>query len=317
MKIDKITLLFVVFAWLLCLIPTIKSTLSIGVTAEDWTRHSLWINMYLDGNYYPFSIYPPFYHLFMIPFVLHFGNYIYIMQPIFLTISFFSILFFVNKYENNLAVILTALILSTSLVFLQFSPALMPQTLDYALFPIAIMLFLDKRYGLSASLVWFLMGTHLVGIFFWTILFFYSLLVDKKYIKYLLFVLLLSIAFYPCYSQGIIIKESILTNRNAEFLRFQYWSNPFELYHTYPIHHFLLFSGFLIWFLLPLTIWSMYKLKRYNKIHLIYAVWFIVFLPLGIFAIWRWWSYAVIPVALFTASIISKYIDFYDNKSKE
>jgi len=142
--------ILIAIVYLSQLINCIETTIIHGVSANDWTRHVVWINKYLSLDFSTIYHYPPLYHIFMIPSYLILRGMIFVLQPVFFTISFFTILYFVNKYENKYAVLITALTLGTSFCFLQYSHALMPQWLDYVLFPTAFILMKEKKYKLSA-----------------------------------------------------------------------------------------------------------------------------------------------------------------------
>ena len=303
---------------LFAITPSLEYTLENETpSGEDWNRHSVWIEQYISGDISPMFEYPPIFHLFMTPFyyILRFPNIRY-LQPVFSLLAILSTIYLSYKTMDLNGVLMTSLLISTSVAFNQFSGALLPTTFDYIFFPIVIILFLEKRYKLSAFVLWGLIGTHLFGIFLFVIMFIYSYLIDKKFIKYLIIVILCCVVFLPSYVPTL---YSTLTSpgrwENDEMVivtnfteRFQLWTTPWDDFLTYPIEHFLLFSGFLIWFLLPLTLYSMYKYPKYNKIQLLFVIWFIVLLPLIFFNIWRWWGFAVMPVSLFCGSVISNYM---------
>ncbi len=79
-----------------------------------------------------------------------------------------------------------------------------------------------------------------------------------------------------------------------------------------------MFSGFTLWLLTPITIFSMRHIKKYDKIQLFYVIWFFGTLPIVFLNIWRWWSFAFIPASLFSSSVITKYIEeYHDNREKK
>ena len=301
-EIQEYIIIFIMF--LLFITPILKISIEQDKpTAEDWNRHGKWILEYASGDFSNITKYLPFYHIIMIPFVLFLGVNVKYMQLLFGTLAFFSIILFAKKFHGINASMLSALILGSSVIFTQYAPALMPQTLDFILMPLAVIFMLEKRYLKSAFLIFLLSGMHLFGIFVLITMFIYSFLVDKRFLKYLVLVFILILPFYYLISSySIFSLNNPVVQIGGEYWKpfqyqFQVWSNDWDRYYTYPLTNFLIFTSPVLWLLTPIAIYSMYKVRKYDRIQLLYVIWFIVLLPLIIFNLWRWFSYAIIPTS--------------------
>ena len=298
-------------------IPSLTQTLKSSVPAgEDWNRHSIWIERYISGDFTPIDEYPPMFELFMIPFYIITGYpNIRFFQPLFAFLSIFAIISLAKKTMNMDGVLFSSLIVSTSYDFVVYAGSLLPQTLDYIFLPVSIILFFEKKYTKTAFIIWFLLGTHNFGVFIYIMFFIYSYLVDKEFLKYLVIVAIFGLVFLPSFLQMTNVISTGGRWENEEmvfkvsfFDRFQLWTTPWDDFLMYPMEHFITFSGFLLWFLLPLTLWSMKKNPYYDKYQLFYVIWFFVIIPLVFFNTLRWWSYSIVPASLFCGSVIGNYL---------
>ena len=314
--------LVLVFAF--ALMPVIQTTLTLGrPSGEDWNRHSLMIEDYMSGDLDKivdrFIGYSPTFHFLMMPFYAITGfDYIQYVQPIFAFLCVLVFLILAENFTTRTGVIISGMFLVTSVAFNQFSGALLPQTIDYIVFPMVVGLLLKKRYTSCAIMTFFALTMHISGIFFIAPIWIYSLIADRKYIPYL---------FVACVVGTIVLAPSMwyaldivnITNLDGNFnvvdtpIGFmpsttQAWLTEWDYFFAYPWYNFLLFGGGLLFVTLPLTIYSMKKYPHYNKYHLLLALWFLGTLPLIRFNWWRWWSFAVLPASLFCGDMIANYI---------
>ncbi len=307
--------IFLLLAFLFFITPILQATFEFKKpTAEDWVRHEKWVKMYITGDFSNAFQYPPFYHFLMLPFVLIMGNSIKFLQPIIATLGFYSILKLVDHTENKNAVLLTAFMLGSSYNFVTYSSTLTPQAIGFILMPVAITGLLQKNYKKMSVCLLIYGGMHEFGIFLMPIFFIYSALVDKNALKYILLIaiILSPVLLIPYFNETIKAVEYI------DMENLQVHRTEKTLFYSYPLWRFIIFSGFLFWLLIPITIYSMKHIKKYDKTQLFYVVWFMVVLPLSILNVWRWWSFAIIPATLFSASVIGKYFEgLDDNRQKK
>lgn len=312
----KINDLLIILAFLLIIIPSIRSTIAYEEqTAEDWNRHILWIERYIKGDFSPFYEYPPFFHLFMIPFVLTIPIIKY-FQPILAFLTTLSISYVAYKLEGKFAMILVLYMLVSSFAYLQTSSALIPQALDYIIFSLIIyFLFEDKPIHVSIGLI-FLLYNHLIGLFYYLTVIIYSICFKRNLLKYLAIVFIVSLPIFIIYYIPALEKLNIIKypvqiegNWSNDFRETkQIWLEPWAEFFSYPLHNYLFYSSFITWLLLPITIWQMKRQKRFDKKQFFYAVWTFTFIPLIIFQLWRATSFLIISFAFFQASVLRRLI---------
>ena len=283
-------------AVILILTPIIFSTISTNqISSTDWIyRHNEWINRYLRGDFTPVYEYPPLFHFFMLPFV-YFDFPIIYFQIVFAILSTFGILYYVKKIENEKAMILMAMLMATSVAYIEFSSALMPQALDYFLFPLILIAYFKNKIKLTLSGISIIFFMHIVGIIFLGILLVHSLLTKRykfAYASLILMLILLPITYYY-----------LMTAPEWDFQAQAQW----ESFYINPIYKFFILSGFLTWILLPFASYKLIKQKvKFDEKLLLYVIWILGFLPLAIFnfGIWRAVSYQIIPLSLFVAMVM-------------
>jgi len=291
------------------LFPIINSTLTTDkITATDWVyRHSVWIDQYLTGDFSAIQSYPPLFHWLMLPFVaINFP--IKYFQIIFAVLSISSILYFVYKKENEKAVIYSAVLLAGSIAFVEFSGSLMPQALDYILFPLAILLYYRKHTKSMIAVLLIMMLMHGTGFLFVFVLLAHALLTKyKKMIKTLIILLLLLLPifyYYQFYAVQTFEQNTIMSeihNIDAQ--------NEWDAQYYNPLWKFFGMSGFLTWILLFPAIYKVIK-KRFKltDTQILYIIWVAVFLPFPFFSMgfWRMVSYQIVPLSLLVASLLSE-----------
>lgn len=276
-----------------------------GAAAEDWNRHSVWVQRLIKGDFTTIYEYPPFFHLFMIPFVLLLNDSIKYFQIIFAILVIASMSYYLYKKEGKNAMILAFFLFSTSIVFQIYFFTLTPQVLDYILFPLIIMAYFNKKYFITSLGLVALMYNHLAGIAFFLVFLVYSLFYDKRYLKYLLLVVILSLPiFYIYYSWNFISFCSEITGKYF-WETGQLWQTGWDLQFTGVWYKFLFYTGLAIWVLLPISLYFLIKNKfKLNDLQKFYLVWILCFLPLLFFNVWRGMSYLIIPLTILEASII-------------
>lgn len=316
---DVSILMFVIFGIVLILLPVVWNTYFEPITAEDWNRHSVWVQNYIDGSLESFWEYPPLFHLFMIPFVVALGDLVKYTQIVLSVISIFAILFVTWKLENKVAVLLMTYILVTSIIFLQYAPALMPNAFDYFLFMFTGYFLLDKKYFKTTLCLTLLFYNHLSALLFFPMIFVYSFNEDKRMLKWLVLVLLLStpvilsyhvpqiVHLYQIMSGQVdtIVGQDIL-NSFAE--TGQIFTNNWDKQFISNPLNFVMFSSVFLWILLPVSIYYWLKNKTITRTQKFYFVWFLFLLPLIFYNIWRWFSIAFIPLSLLVSSVIGNYL---------
>jgi len=289
-------------AVILILTPIIFSTITTNkITATDWVyRHSEWINRYLRGDFTPVYEYPPLFHFLMLPFV-YFDFPIIYFQIVFAILSTFGILYYVKKMENEKAMILMAMLMATSVAYIEFSSALMPQALDYFLFPLVLIAYFKGKNLTVLTGITVIFFMHLIGIIFLGILLIHSLLTKRyKFASYSIILLLMLLPIFYHYTFSPIYYQFIW-----DFQAQAQW----ESFYISPIYRFFVLSGFLTWILLPFAGYKLARQKfKFDEKLLLYVIWILGFLPLAIFnfGIWRAMSYQIVPLSLFVATLISK-----------
>lgn len=312
---------FFIVCIILLLSTAIPTTLNYDkVSSEDWNRHSIWIGRILKGDFTTIYEYPPFFHLIMALPVYFFKENIRYLQVVFAVLTSASILYFIYKKYGKLPMIIASFLLATNIVFLTFNSQLIPQVLDYILMPLIVLAYFKGKYFTTSLGLIFLIYNHLVGIFFFGIFFVYSLLWNRKYLKYLLLVVILSspifyIHYLPNFMdiarffQGdtsgnmFIVGRNITTNFSATGQMFQgEWDKQF----TQPLVNFFAFNGFIMWAILPFIIYLLIKEKQIDDWQRFYLVWCICLMPMILFNVLRWSSYFLMPLMLFEVSVIAK-----------
>lgn len=289
-------------AVLFVLLPVILSTLTGKITATDWIyRHNDWIERYLKGDFTPIFEYPPLFHWLMI--LLTIGLIIppIYFQIVFALLSTIGILIYTYKTESEETLILVSILLASSIAFVSFAGSLMPQAMDYFLFPLILLFYSKNRVKLTILGVLILFFMHITGLLFLMILFAHSILTKHhKFTKiFLVMILLLSPIFYYYNSLGPlswIVKWDWKVQMEWE----KQYMNPFYML--------FLNSGFLTWILLPYASYKLYK-KRFKltETQLLYVLWIGAFLSFIIFqqGVWRMISYQIVPLSLLVASLVS------------
>ena len=286
----------------LTLTPIIYSTLTTTeITATDWVyRHSVWIDRYINGDFSSIFQYPPLFHFLMLPFVYFHFPVVY-LQIVFAVLSLFGILYTAYKLENETTLVLMAMFLASSLAFMMFSSALMPQSLDYFLFPLTCIFYFKKKYAPTILILIIMFLMHILGIVFIFILFLHSLLTRKyKFTKILFIILIILVSIFYYYYFIASYEVDVKWDVKAQ----EKWESDY----IFPIYKFFIFSGSMTWLSLVFSIYfvTMKKVKL-NEKHLLYLIWALSFIPLSFFGfgIWRATSYSIIPLSYLVASIYS------------
>lgn len=283
-------------------IPVVLSTMTGEITATDWTyRHSVWISQYLHGDFSPILKYPPLFHFLMMPFMV-IGLPMQIFQIVFIILATVGILYMANRLENENTVIYLSILLATSIAFVEFASALMPQALDYLFFSLAVLFYYQNRVKLMVIPLAIITLMHVMGGFFVLILFAHSFITKKFDMTAILFMLgLIMIPLIFFYSFGNPVPTPYEWDVEAQMLwESQYTSNPIIFFGM---------SGFMAWVMLPYAIYKLYGKKfKLTDSQLLYVIWILAFLGLGILekGIWRMISYQIVPLSLLVASLVSK-----------
>lgn len=292
----------------LILFPVIQSSLTGNISATDWTyRHSVWIGQYLKGDFSPIFSYPPLFHLMMMPFVF-FGFPMHLFQIVFIILATFGILYMTSRLENEKALLLMSMLLATSIAFVEFASALMPQALDYLFFGFAIIFYYQNRVKLMSMMLCLAFGMHMMGIFFVLILFIHSLLA-KRY-RATAYLVVLGAVFFVIFG----FYTNFFGNYYDEYGDMEFGWNAqaqaeWENQYLDPIWKLFAFSGYLAWVLLPYAIYKLYKRKfKISEKQILYIVWILVFFILMVASrgVWRALSYQMVPLSLLIASLIGQ-----------
>ena len=290
-------------AVLFVLLPVFLSTLTGKITATDWIyRHSDWIERYLKGDFTPLLEYPPLFHWLMI--LLTIGLIIppIYFQVVFAFLSTIGILIYTYKKESEETLLYVSILLASSIAFVSFAGSLMPQALDYFIFPLVCLLYFKKKYALTIVGLLTIFFMHITGMLFLMILFAHSLL-TKRYkfakILFILIILLSPLFYYHNYLSPLSWISKWDFKAQAEW----------EAQYITPIYKFFGLSGFLTWILLPYAIYKLYK-KRFKltEAQLLYIIWIGAFFSFVIFqqGVWRMTSYQIVPLSILVASLLSK-----------
>jgi hypothetical protein len=291
----------IIFAYVIILSYIIFTTFINGITATDWIyRHSEWISRYLKGDFSPIQEYPPLFHFIMLPFVaLQFP--VKYFQILFIFLSTSSLFYFAYKKEDEKVLRDFSILVVGALPFIMFSGALMPQAFDYILFPLICLAYFKNKYATAIIGLLTIFFMHEVGIIFMGILFLHSLLTRrKKFALYLLITIILILPIFYYYEF-----ESLQNLKYEWDIKAQ---NEWESQFINPIWKFFALSGLFTWIYLPKALLNLKKIKfKLSEIHILYLIWIIGFLPLGIFdyGIWRMMSYIIVPLSLFVTSLVS------------
>jgi hypothetical protein len=190
---------------------------------------------------------------------------------------------------------------------------LTPQVLDFILFPMIIIAYFKDRYTLASIGMIALFYNHMFGIVVFAVMLCHSLILKRNFLKYLLAVLICSlpiifIYYVPTFFGAYIspVKTVGLNMINDFSETHQFWQNAWDKQFVWPIERFIVFTGFLSWVLLPVTIYGMHKQKKFDSWQLMMAIWCAVLMPIFIFNVWRWASYFMIPLSIFEVSVISR-----------
>jgi hypothetical protein len=183
------------------------------------------------------------------------------------------------------------------------SMGLWPQTLDYILIPLALCLVFEKKYIACSGILTYLMYQHLTGVFIFAFFLLYSLFFDKKFMKYLAFVLVLSIpVIITLYVPHLIAISDVIGGGTSNFADSgQFYTNEWYQYFVSPWWRFFAFSSVPGWILLFVAIkksWTQ-RLDSFEKVMLL---WIVAFSPLLLFSLMRGISYLIVPMALYIAS---------------
>lgn len=284
--------------------PIFLSTLSSdNITATDWTyRHLTMIQQYLRGDFSPLEYYVPLFQWLLLPFVA-IGAPMKWFQVIFAALATIGILYYVSKRESEETVLYTAILLASSIAFVEFAGSLMPQALDFALFPLSILFYYQKRRWPMTGLLLAMFFMHGTGFIFIGILLAHSL-ITKKWImfKTLLVLLLITAPIFYYYQFAVTAQIRMLWPWDAAS------QAQWESSYLTPWWKFFAMSGFLTWALLPYAVWRLYKHRfKLSDSQILYILWIAAFLTLIPFnqGIWRAISYQIVPLSLFVASVIS------------
>lgn len=280
--------------------PSVSTTLANNYpTAEDWTRHLPWILRYASGDFTPFLEYPPAFHLIMLPFVLLLGSGVKYLQIVLAWVGTSSILFYVWKTEKNKGgVMLAAFLLASSTVYLVYNQALMPQALDYIIFPWFTLALFKQKYKTASGLLLIQTYSHAMGIFFLVAAGVYSFFKQKEFLKYATLVMILSLPVFLFSHYVSAVREGTLSViKSNPFL------NEWTLQFLWPPQMFFFRTGFLIW---PLLIPALYLVckKGIKTRQFYYLIEIVTLTPLALFDPLRWVSYVIIPIVLLEVSAL-------------
>ena len=283
-----------VATFILILAPITVQTFTVGrITATDWVyRHSVWIGQYLAGDFSMLVNYPPLFHLVMSPFVAASAPVIY-LQIVFTALNAVAILWFMRRDGEN-AVLIAAMLLATSLAFLQMYGSLMPQSLDLLILLPTLVLYLRGRYFPAALGIVGLLFVHLAGAFYFTAFLVHALLTKRyQFVKWLVVIALAISPLYFNYIFGFSLSGWDVATQSDWESQFLGW-------------RFFFTTSLFAWLLLP---WTLKRLRKANKLtetQLFYIIWAAVFVPLAFTdqGLWRAMSFIVIPFIMLTASVL-------------
>jgi hypothetical protein len=284
-------------AILFILVPIFLSTLTGRFSATDWVyRHSVWIGQYLRGDFSALVNYYPLFEFLMLPFVaMNFPMQWF--QVIFAGLAAFGILYMTYRLESEKTLLYVSILLASSIAFVEFAGSMMPQALDYLVFPIAVVFYYQKRVKYTAGLLLLDFGMHGAGFIFTGILFLHAMLTKRsRYAKLFFVMLMVMLPFFVWYSFYGNAMEWDYAAQDA-------WELPY----LWPPWNFFFFSGLLAWALLPFALNNLRKVKfKLTEMQLLYVIWIAGFMPLAAFhyGIWRMVSFQIVPLSLLVASLM-------------
>lgn len=318
-----IALLFV-----LIIIPIVYQTVNNPITAEDWIhRHTVWIQQYIDGDFSPFFEYPPLFHVLMLPVVLLFSSFAKYMQIVFGVISTLSIFYVSKKLGTETQIVLIGLVLATSTIYFQYAPALTPTVLDFIILSFLFLSLSSKKYSLMTLCLVGLMYSHWTGIFYLLGCLAYGVLYDRESLKWFAIAFIISIPILLVNLGNISVVLNVLggqelsrlpanfSDRDMQHLHSfaetgqfftnnwdkQFISNPFNL---------VLFSFPILFLMIPIAIFTSIRFKmKLIREEKIYFLFYILLTPLIVYNVWRYLSFAIIPLMFFITSIIARCLD--------
>lgn len=311
-EIGAIDILLVV----VILLPTITTTIEKGVTAEDYNRHGPWAAAWLSGAPVPLSVYPPLFHIFLVPFLLLLGNSIAYLQIALIAGVSATLLYLADKNHGRIAAYLTAGGMVSANIYNLYYSSLTPQTLDMILFPFALLFLSQGKYLKTSLLLIALFYNHSIGAIYFGIVLIIALLTNRKYLRWLPLVILAAApvltSYYLPQLLGANDTFSGASLPNEIEVKNQMWATYETVFYMFPIEHFIIFNGLIV-VLLPVTVWSLWKRRNLDRWQFYYAIWFFAFVPLCFFNLFRAWTFMLVPLLMFEASAVAKAI----NKSKE
>jgi hypothetical protein len=285
------------------LVPIFLSSLTGKITSTDWIyRHNDWAERYLRGDFTPLLEYPPIFHWIMI--ILTIGLTIppVYFQVIFALLSTLGILYYVLKIENEETLLYVSILLASSIAFVSFAGSLMPQAMDYLIFPLICLAYFKKKYATTTVGLLILFFMHITGMLFIMILLAHSLLTKRyKFATIFTVMIFLLLPFFYYYNSLAPLSWSVKWD----------WKTQLEWEKQYmnPIYMLFLNSGFLTWILLPYASYKLYKRRfKLTDAQLLYVIWIGAFFSFVIFqeGIWRMISYQIVPLSILVASLLSK-----------
>lgn len=304
-------------AWFLSLIivlPVAYTTLTTWqITASDWLyRHSVWTASYLRGVDAIYE-YPPLFHWLMLPFVaMNFP--VVLFQILFSVLNVLVIYWFLKKFENDDALIYAMLFCASSLIYMQFSSALMPQALDLLLF-LPIVYFYTNRKPYKSLLIFIpLFLLHMTSLIFAFLMFAWSLY--KRDFRYAALLVVVVLAFSPLYYFYVVpptyidrISVAVPWDMEAQ-IKWESWFYD-------PWWHFFATSGILAWLYLPKALYIIKRNIKLSEMQKFYLLWILCFLPtgmgiswyptlsIGYGELWRMMGFVIVPMYFFIASLVS------------
>lgn len=300
-------------AAILIILPIVNSTLaSDEITSTDWVyRHTVWIDYYLKGDFSPALQYPPLFHFLMLPFVAA-GFAIKYMQIVFCVLNLVAVYYFLKHAESESTLLITFMLLATSVTFVGYSSALMPQALDYVLFPMMILLYLKGKDNAAVLVGAAIFAMHLSGLLFMGIIFLHALITkNRAWKKYLIAALILVPIFFYYETVAVSLQHDMI-----EFTWDAVAQAEWESQFLEPLK-FIIYSGFMLYVLFPFAVYGAIKKKfKFTKTQLLYIIWIAVFLLMAFshFGVWRMVSYLILPFSLLTASLVSPLLKSEENE---
>lgn len=302
----KAIIIILIFALIASIISTLFSLVDKDPLGWDYNHsHKRFIASYINGDFSPLKEYLPLFHfLMLVPTLL--VNDMRIYQVILSTLSMASILFMVYSLFDLKTVVITGIFLLFSSGYVLYSMLLTPTVLDFIIFSLVVVAYFKKKYLLTSIGLLFLVYSHTLGIFYLITIGLYSLLANKEYLNYFFIVLILSIPSLLAYTVPVILY--IFSGFNGAFYMYMGMVEA-DIKAVYPITKLFVFMGTVMLSMIPITILAMFKLKKFDKKQGFLVCWLVTFAPLFYFIFYRWASLSVIPLAIFEAVAISKFLD--------